>query len=73
MYIRSRVRGTNQHAVKGALIECIICSSCGAFNDEFKPYKEENGFVNPRREKNTECHKCKKSLLPVTGRPTERG
>ncbi len=62
MYIKLRTRGTNQHQSKGTLKECVICPHCGAFNDEFKPYKEENGFINPQRERNTHCFNCKKLL-----------
>lgn len=63
MYIKSRVRGTNQYATKGSLEECVICSECGAFNDEFEPYKVENGFVNPKRERVKNCHRCSNNLL----------
>lgn len=63
MYIRNRVRGTNQHTTKGSLEECVICSKCGAFNNEFEPHKVENGFVNPKRERVKNCHRCNQSLL----------
>lgn len=65
MYIRANVRGTNQHSKKGRLMECVICEHCGAFNDEYEPYQEVNGFISPHRERNTECHKCKGKLQTI--------
>lgn len=62
MYIHSRTRGTNQYGVKAELKECVICKSCGAFNDEYKPRKQVNGFYSPARQKTTNCHNCNELL-----------
>lgn len=61
MRIRLRKRGTNQHQVKGELLDTAICPECRSICSTAE-YKSENGFT--QRVKIDTCHNCGATLTP---------
>lgn len=64
MKIRTRVRGTNQYAVKGELLDYTVCKHCGGIVST----AEYVGSPFPMKKQITECSKCGKSLSPEKGK-----